>query len=200
MSVNDEAVIWAAYIDGDEQSFRQLYNLYYKGLMNYGHRFTIDDELIESAIQDLFVRLWQKRAGMKPVSNVKNYLYVSFRHTLVRALSKAEVFQSISPNEEDYTFNIVFDPETILINRERMVHLQERLSTALGKMNPRQREVIYLKYYENLTYEEIATIMGISVKGTYKLMYRAIDTLREHLGQFLFTVLYLIVTSMSRPQ
>lgn len=198
MSLQEEVVIWDAFRTGSEDAFRQLYDRHYKGLVNYGHRFTPDQPLVESAIQDLFVNLWQKRHEFQSVTSVKNYLYISFRRVLMRILAKENVFVSLSENEENYPFDFSFSPESNLISKERMAELQKKLTIALSNMTAYQREVIYLKYYENLSYDEIAAILGITTKGTYKLVYRAIDALKEQLGNFTLLVLYFVLMNGSR--
>ncbi|MNY66103.1 RNA polymerase sigma factor [compost metagenome] len=72
-----------------------------------------------------------------------------------------------------------------------MTGLRKKIGQALQKLTDRQREVIYLRYYEEFSYPEIAEIMGLTLKGTYKLMGRAIETLRsqESIGNI---ILFLI--------
>lgn len=195
MTEKRETVIWDAFKEGSETAFRQLYDHYYTALVNYGYKFTQDQDLVESAIQDLFLLLWKKRDTIQPVISIKNYLFVSFRRSLARSLSRAKIHIPLTDTDAEYHFEFAFDPESDLISRERLLELQQKLRSALDKMNARQREVIYLKYYENLSYDEIAVIMGISVKGTYKLVYRAIDTLKDHLGNFMLLALYAIISS-----
>ncbi|BAV05385.1 RNA polymerase sigma factor, sigma-70 family [Filimonas lacunae] len=197
-SDTEEILLWNAYREGDADAFRQLYDIYYPGLINYGHRFTGDAQYVEHAVQDLFVKLWQNRDRIDAAISVKNYLYVSFRRVLLRQLQSAKVFVPLKDGEDDYHFSFTLSPESDLISKERMLQLQQQLHKALQNMNARQREVIYLKYYENLSYDEIADIMGITVKGTYKLMYRAIDTLKEQMGNFMLLVLYLLVSQPLR--
>ncbi|MNR65987.1 RNA polymerase sigma factor [compost metagenome] len=60
-------------------------------------------------------------------------------------------------------------------------------------MTARQREIIHLRFFEELPYTDIAEIMGLSTKDTYKLYYRALDSLKKHFGRFgLLVLLYLL--------
>ncbi|GEP88528.1 DNA-directed RNA polymerase sigma-70 factor [Chitinophaga terrae (ex Kim and Jung 2007)] len=181
--MQDERDIWDAFRSGDESSLQVIFDKYYFPLFNYGHRFSADNHLIEDALQELFVKLWKNRDSIKETGSVKNYLYKSFRRVLLRLLDA---------RQRKYTFS-VFDewPELeqelaydhTIISRERLENIRRNLKAALEKMTPRQREIIHLRYYEEMEYDEIAALMQLSVSSTYKLLYKAIDTLRQYLSK-----------------
>lgn len=181
--MQDERDIWDAFRSGDESSLQAIFDKYYAPLFNYGHRFTADDHLIEDALQELFVKLWKNRESIRETGSVKNYLYKAFRRVLLRMLEA---------QQRKYTFSVPDDwpelPQELayehtMISRERLEKISRDLATALGKMTPRQREIIHLRYYEEMEYEEIAVLMQLSVSSTYKLVYKAIDTLRQYLSK-----------------
>ncbi|NLR67615.1 sigma-70 family RNA polymerase sigma factor [Chitinophaga varians] len=181
--MQDERDIWDAFRSGDESSLQAVFDKYYAPLFNYGHRFTADDHLIEDALQELFVKLWKNRESIRETGSVKNYLYKAFRRVLLRMLEA---------QQRKYTFSVPDDwpelPQELayehtMISRERLEKISRDLATALGKMTPRQREIIHLRYYEEMEYEEIAVLMQLSVSSTYKLVYKAIDTLRQYLSK-----------------
>lgn len=181
--MQDERDIWDAFRSGDESSLQVIFDKYYFPLFNYGHRFSADNHLIEDALQELFVKLWKNRDSIKETGSVKNYLYKSFRRVLLRLLDA---------RQRKYTFS-VFDewPELeqelaydhTIISHERLENIRRNLKAALEKMTPRQREIIHLRYYEEMEYDEIAALMQLSVSSTYKLLYKAIDTLRQYLSK-----------------
>lgn len=181
--MQDDKDIWEAFRSGDESSLQRIFDKYYTPLFNYGHKFSADDHLIEDALQNLFVKLWKNRDGIKDTGSVKNYLYKSFRRVLLRML---EVQQ------REYSFSVLdgwtwpgqeLGYDQTLISRERLETIRNNLVAALEKMTPRQREIIHLRYYEEMEYEEIAALMQLSVSSTYKLLYKAIDTLRQYLSK-----------------
>ncbi|MGN7824136.1 RNA polymerase sigma factor [Chitinophaga sp. 22536] len=181
--MQDERDIWDAFRSGDESSLQAVFDKYYAPLFNYGHRFSADDHLIEDALQELFVKLWKNRESIRETGSVKNYLYKAFRRVLLRMLEA---------QQRKYTFSVPDDwpelPQELayehtMISRERLEKISRDLATALGKMTPRQREIIHLRYYEEMEYEEIAVLMQLSVSSTYKLVYKAIDTLRQYLSK-----------------
>jgi len=189
---NNETQHWNGFKDGDPASFEYLYKTYSAGLYNYGSKFTKDKDLIKECIQDLFVGLWTNRNSVGNPDHVKNYLYKSFRHAIFKKtfhLSKNETYEET----ENYSFQVVLNVEETLINNERQLQVSEQLQNALAKLTARQREAIFLKFYEQLSYEEIAEVMGITVKAGYKIMARSLDYLRNNLSKDDLLLLYLIL-------
>lgn len=173
--------IWSSYRNGDEQSFRQLYDLYYAGLFKYGFRFTKDQHIIEESIQDLFIKLWQNRSTVGPAPSVKFYLYKAFRRVLVRKLEYLPETVSYTGEDDKLQFDFEIGQDEVLMKKERMLELKRQLEAAMAGMTDRQREAIYLKFYEDLSYDEISEVLSITPKATYKLVYRALDHLRDNL-------------------
>jgi RNA polymerase sigma factor (sigma-70 family) len=181
--MREDKVIWDAFRFGDESSLKLIFEEFYTPLFNYGHKFSMDDHLIEDTLQDLFVKLWKNRDNIKETGSVKNYLYKSFRRVLLRRLDAEQRKYSFSALEEGLDRIQELGYDQVLISRERLEKISKNLSVALEKMSPRQREIIHLRYYEEMEYEEIAVLMQLSVSSTYKLVYKAIDTLRNHLSK-----------------
>lgn len=184
-----ETDIWSSYRNGNEASFRKLYDHYYAGLLGYGSRFTLDHQVIEESIQDLFIKLWRNRASIGPTPSVKFYLYKSFRRVLTRKLRYLPETVAFPEQEDKLFFNFEIGQDEVLMKKEQMAELKQQLEVAIATMTDRQREVIYLKYYEDLSYDEISDVLSITPKATYKLVYRALDHLREHMVMLTFLLL-----------
>ncbi len=191
MTTEQEA--WDEFRYGDEGALKFIFNTYYHLLFNYGHKFTPDDHIIEDVIQDLFVKLWADRSSIGQTASVKNYIYKAFRRRLIRKLDYAPKIMAFPAAEDKIQFDIELGHDHRMISSERTKRIQQNLALALEKMTPRQREIIHLRYFEELEFEEIADIMQLSAKATYKLLYRAIDALKKHLPKFDYLViLYLL--------
>lgn len=175
-----EKTIWDTFRYGDELSFRKLFEEYYGPLFNYGHKFTTDSFVIEEALQDLFVKLWNNKNNIRETGSVKNYLYKAFRRVLLRKLDyspRLHLFSNANA-ADNAPFNIQLGHDDAMIRDENHQETRQKLETALSKLSPRQREIIHLRYFEELDYEEIAVIMQLSISSAYKLLYRAIDALK----------------------
>ncbi|SEO06160.1 RNA polymerase sigma factor, sigma-70 family [Mucilaginibacter gossypiicola] len=195
----NEVYLWSEYLKGDENSFKHIYELYSSPLLRYGFKFTQDEDLIAEAVQDLFVKLWKNRKTIGETPSVKNYLYKSFRRVLIEKLQFSARTIAFPITDEIIQFNFELGHDHVLIRKERLSQLQASLEKALSQMSDKQREVIYLKYYEDMSYEEIAEMMDITTKGAYKLLYRALDSLRENLGGFTMLLLILVFQKLKMP-
>ena len=185
---------WLLLKDGDAQALETLYRLYSNALYNYGSKFTGDKDQIKECIQELFVTLWTRRNTIGSPANIKNYLFKSFRLTLFKKaalISKNQEYQ----DTEHYPFSVTLSIEDDLIRQEQTKAQKQRLETAIHQLTDRQREAVFLKFYENLSYDEIAEVMGISVKATYKIMARSLSFLRDNLSKddllLLISIFYL---------
>ncbi|MGB3103867.1 RNA polymerase sigma factor [Sphingobacterium siyangense] len=179
---------------GHEPSFKILFERYNQLLFNYGFKFTQDEAIIEDSIQELFVKLWCNRENLSTDVAVKNYLYKAFRRTLVKKVEQSLRRTEVTNSSVDYLpFTIELPHDLTIIRQERATKVRDRLDQALQQMTARQREIIHLRFFEELPYTDIAEIMGLSTKDTYKLYYRALDSLKKHFGRFgLLVLLYLL--------
>jgi RNA polymerase sigma factor (sigma-70 family) len=114
---------------------------------------------------------------------------------LVKALQASKPSWLRSREE---AFAIDLSADQVMINAERMYEQQITLHKAVEQLSNRQKEVVFLKFYQNLSYEEIARILGISTKATYKLVARAIIQLRKvykkHMAALLVFIKFFLAT------
>lgn len=165
-----------AFMRGDELAYGQLYERYFPELYNYGVKLCGAPDFAKDCIHDLFIDLWKKRKKHSSVTSIKPYLFKALRNIILKAQNHRPRFQSI---DLAYHFEIEPSLETTMINQQADQAQQQQLHSALETLTQRQREAVFLKFYSQLTYDEIASLLGISNKATYKLMARAIDILRQ---------------------
>jgi RNA polymerase sigma factor (sigma-70 family) len=170
---------WENIEVGDINAYSQVFIFYYKKLYNYGRKFTEDTSMIEDAIEDVFSMIWKDRQKLSAISSHKSYLFSSFRNNIFKKLKLKRKTLLYSVYEEE---EVEFSVESIIITRETDSTLKIRIEKAISNLTTRQREAIFLRFYEGLSYQEISVIMKISVKGTYKLLARALTDLKEVLG------------------
>jgi RNA polymerase sigma factor (sigma-70 family) len=171
-------LLWKSFKSGDWEAYTSLYHTYYRSLNNYGHKFTRDLSLIEDAIHDLFVTLWTNRDNLGNPISVKNYLYKALRNILFRKIKAESKFFDLQ-DDNSIPFEISYDQQLVL--NEEEIKLQQTIKDVLRKLPARQQEIIYLRFYDGLSYEEIAEVMCIHVSSTYKLLYKALENLQQSL-------------------
>jgi RNA polymerase sigma factor (sigma-70 family) len=187
--------LWSAFKTGDWDAYTSLYHAYFRLHNYYGYKFTRDVNLIEDAIHDLFVNLWANRENLGNPLSVRNYLYKSVRNTLFRKIRNQSRFADLTESDEHVPFEVSFDHQMILNEEQKKV--QDTLQSVLSQLPPRQREIVYLRFYDGLSYEEIADIMGINVSSTYKLLYKALENLQQALGAISVVALDMLLRFLS---
>jgi RNA polymerase sigma factor (sigma-70 family) len=181
MGSESEVVLWASLKQGEWEAYTELYNIYFLPLSNYGHKFTRDRTLIEDATHDLFVRLWSSRQQLGDPVSVKNYLFKAMRNIILRKMKVRDRMTDLEGQQYPVYFPIAFTQNPAPADLESR-ELRARLQTYINGLPPRQQEIVYLRFYEGLSYEEIADIMSISINSTYKLLYKALHNLHAALG------------------
>ena len=164
---------WNDIKQGNIAAYSETYVFYYKKLYNYGKKFTDNTALIEDAIQAIFIKLWRDRHKLDSVYAPNSYIFYSFRNYIFKEKQRLQKKGMLMQEEE-------FAVDHFILCKEATHALNKRLQHALSKLTSRQREAIFLRFYEALSYEEVAQIMNISVKGTYKLIARSLLNLKSH--------------------
>lgn len=184
--------LWKDFRNGSEAAFARIYETYFKRLYNYGFQFCRDGELIKDCLQNLFIDLRRSRSNLGDVYSLRHYLYAALRRKLIREMGAAR-HQSVHL-PDDYAFQIVIPHEDHLIAGQLSRDQRDMLERALQHLTKRQREVIFLKFYENMSYEEVASVMQLDdVKSARNLVYKALRSLRELIPNPALLVLLLLV-------
>ena len=174
--MGNELKLWSEFQQGNKAAYAELYNAYASLLYSYGMKFTGDVSLVEDSIQDLFCTLWTSRERLSQPPSVKNYLFKSFRNGIYKKIKSSVVFLD---EEQMMNFHFELAVDEKLVQDENLSQVKSQIEIALEKLTARQREIIYYRFYQNLEFDEIADIMGMQVRATYKLTARALETLRN---------------------
>lgn len=170
-----ERDIWAGIEAGDEKAYETMYTYYYRHFYIYGQKITLNLHLVEDSIQEIMITIWNNRATLSSIKFPAAYFYTSFRNLLIHKLKT----QGVIVSDELIVEEISTSSEQSIISKEEKMELDARLKKASGFLTARQNEAIFLRFYEELSYEEVAEVMGITVKATYKIMARALSELKD---------------------
>jgi RNA polymerase sigma factor (sigma-70 family) len=174
-AAQSDSKLWDAYKNGDKEAFSFLFRKYYSPLFLYGSKIMQDQNALEDCIQELFMELWKSRSQVE-VKSVKAYLFKSLKYKIYRQLSQRKI-TSEAFLKEDMVFELSHD--TFMINREDETERAKQLIRAFDKLSNRQKEVIYLKYYLGLSYEEVSEIMEINYQVARNLLYLALRSMKK---------------------
>lgn len=191
-----EYQLWQAFREGNRAAFANIYERYARKLLSYGHKMTSDAQVIEDAIQDLFIELWKSRENLSPTHSIQFYLFRALRNKLSRHRPGISLPDSESAewlNHEDL-FSIPV--ESSLIAEEEESEQANILRQAISKLSQRQQEVIHLRYYQHMTNRQIMELMGINDQSVRNLLHTALLALRQVLAG---GILLLFIRLLSFP-
>ena len=162
----------------DEQALALLMRKNYTDLYNYAARFTPDDALIKDCIQEVFISLWQRRQTVGVILSPKFYFLRAIKNKVLKSLDSAlrKIGNQTLPDE--YDFSHEFSIEKVIIAKQVSEENSSRLKSILALLSKREKEVIYLKYYQYLDNGQIADLMNISRQSVYNLLHDAIRKLK----------------------
>jgi RNA polymerase sigma factor (sigma-70 family) len=172
----EDSRIWGNLKSGDKAALGWIYSRYFDRLYNYGSRMTLDIGLTEDCIQDLFIEFWNNREKLSDVRHIQSYLYKSLRRKIVHRLQ----VNLRQPQYEDLShFEVELSDKTHYLGLQLSIDIRKRLMNLIEALSPKQKEAIFLIYFEGLTYEDAASIMELKIKTVYNLIHLAISKLRE---------------------
>jgi RNA polymerase sigma-70 factor (ECF subfamily) len=180
-----ELILWEKLKRGDIHALGEIYDLYIDILFSYGIQMSKDKSYVMDCIHDLFLDIYKYRAKLASTDNVKYYLIKSLK----RKINKKYNSKIVSIDNEDcfhtnsYTTTKSFEEEIIASEESTMLNL--KLADALISLSKRQRKGLFLRFNEEMPYEEIAQIMNVSIQTSRTIIYRGVKQLRKCMILFL---------------
>ncbi|WP_185958331.1 RNA polymerase sigma factor [Fodinibius sediminis] len=181
--------------NGDRTSFKRLYKKYHKPLYYLSRKYLKNEAIAEDAVQDVFIKLWQKREDLDESASVRSFLFTMLKNHVLNMIrdkkNHKRILKDLTLNEQQ---NPGYNPiENKIIYTEYLDFLKK----ALKKLSPAERKVFQMKSFEGLTNAEIAELNKVSintVKTQYYLSSKFIrNYLRKHadIYSFIFIIFFI---------
>ena len=187
---------WHKFLkDGDIKAFSAFYNAHVNDLYSYGLSLSFSKDICRDAIQDVFCKLFVEKHKLLLINNIKAYLFKVYKNRLIdiyKEFKKTEGAFSLS----EFPFNTEVDAEDIIIDAEETENLKRKVEKLLICLTPRQREAVYLRYMQQMEYDEIASILDMSSESVRKLVHRAMIKLREN--AFTYADVFLLLNILAK--
>ncbi|MET0634640.1 MAG: sigma-70 family RNA polymerase sigma factor [Chitinophagaceae bacterium] len=172
--------IWTSFKEGDRDAFDELFRRYYPLLTSYGSRICNEKEILEDTVHDLFIELWQSRSN-PGIQSVKAYFLKAIKYKLYKHFRKT--VPSSDAREVDEELGFVVSHDQLIEEKESLAELNRMVTDAVNRLPNRQKEIIYLKIYHGLKYEEISEVMNINYQVARNLFSQSVKNLRELMGK-----------------
>jgi len=193
MSTEESKIKWNEFLSGSENAYSWIYRTYIQLLYQFGLRFTSNKELIEDCIQEVFAYIYKNRKQLSSPDNVKVYLFISLKHSLIRALAKESPRDMPDISQEEFPyFSLEPTVEDVVIEQEQLRLQDKRIKEMLSLLTSRQQEIIYYRYIQELSFDEICELMDLNYQSAQNLIQRSLKKLRDNLGTT--SLLFFLVT------
>jgi len=170
--------------------FEELFKSHYKRLHAYACTILNDEDEAEEIVQQMFVKLWEKRERLDEVQAVNAYLYRTIHNDCMNYLKH----EKVKANYRRHTMHTGSEADNTA-SAKRIHELEERLRQALAELPEQCRTIFQLSRFEELKYREIADKLGLSVKTVENQMGKALKLMRIKMADLL-PVLWIILQYM----
>jgi RNA polymerase sigma-70 factor (ECF subfamily) len=175
---------------GDDAAFDYLVEKYRRPLIGFMYRMARNAAVAEELAQEVFLRVYRSRSSYKASAKFTTWLYRIAANLVVNHLrdtkhERAENVTSIDDKDAETGLAIdVPDPaltaEQAILRRERLAAIQRHVQ----ELPERQRLAVIMHKYQDLDYRQIGEVLGLSEPATKSLLFRAYETLRDRLKDF----------------
>lgn len=163
------------------EKFDLFFNDYYTNLCRFALTFVDSEPIAEEIVQEVFIYLWEKRENIEIKSSIRAYLYMATKNAALKYKKAGTIRRK---HEDNYALQKEFTEEQDVFDEKELTEL---LHTAIDKLPEKCKAIFKLKYYEKLSYKEIAEKLNISPKTVDNQVGIAIKKITEILRPYLNT-------------
>ena len=175
-------LILKALREDDEKALSHLFESQYNRLFRSGLKLGATTEIVKESIQAVFKDLWQYRHSLADIQSFEAYLKTALKRRIFKEIKKQEKNRVLDESAfNEHVFSVQSYEETLIEQQTQIIEKQQ-LMLVLAQLTPRQKEVVMLKYFEELTYPEIAERTSLQIDTIYKILHEAIKKLRTILS------------------
>lgn len=176
--IHNEKELLQAIAGGDRKVFKTLYTGYFQDVQRYIFLFEPSRSSLDELTQDVFIRIWEKRAYLAQVETFKSYLFMVTRNVVFNYLRGLKVQQKVKELHEVVERSGAAVEDQLLYKQYYRIALE-----AMEKLPPGRRKVLKMSIDDGLTLDEIATELNISRAGVKKQLYAATAFVRQYLHE-----------------
>ncbi|HWV65373.1 RNA polymerase sigma-70 factor [Chitinophaga sp.] len=174
---NNEKELLRLVAEGDETAYRQLFHLHWNNVYTVALVLTKSVPLAEDMVQDVFLKVWQKRDQFGHVERFEDYLFMMARNHIFTELKKKAKDEHFKQGIIDYFESSGNHADLTLLTKET----QEQINLAIGQLTPQQELVYRLSRDQGLSHEEIAHQLNISRNTVRNHIVQSLKVIRDYL-------------------
>ncbi len=175
----DLIIVLKQIANGDEQAVRVFYRNYYNNFIKFGRLITDDLYHVEDAIQNLLIWIIENPIKVETLNRPDVYIYRSLRNNLLHGLQQSRRTSSVEIEDVFSEILITASVETQWIEEENIAIQNKHLRYEIAQLPDYLQQTLYLRYFSNMEYDDIASIMDVKSTVARIYIHRAIERLRK---------------------
>jgi len=174
--------LWIRFKGGDDNALSALYSLYVNQLYSYGLKISRDEPIVKDCVQEVFLNLVDKRKVLLISEKTHLYLFKSLRNKIIEEarshMRKKKIEESLVGDNLNSQW---LNAEELIVSSEEENFQKKIITSAMEGLSEHEREAIFLKYSEDLSYDDIAIVLDIDIASVRTLMYRTLKKIKENI-------------------
>lgn len=189
MDINEDQNLLLLIKSGDEKAFEILYNKYSRMLYAISYYYIKDTELAEDILQDIFLTFWEQRQTIEIHTSLSNYLYTMTKNRVLHTI-KVKNKEVLEAYELEWQIQFLQDDA---LNREKRELKSEMLYRAIAELPKQKKDICLLKLRNDLTNQQIAEQLGISISSVKSHYFASLRFLRYYLRRVAYLLVFLFL-------
>ena len=169
----EDPILLFSFLKGDNNAFSSIYNKYVDELFAYGMGLGFERETLKDAIQDTFFKFYTNKKQLKSVTHLKYYLFRMLKNRLF------DIYKSSNKENIIDVTDLPFLIEPSVLDELIANEDKATIENLLKILTDRQKEAVYLRFIQELEYEEVANLLDMTAPAVRKLISRAIKRMRD---------------------
>lgn len=170
--MEEDKKLYRRFLDGDNESFELIINKYMEKIIYFIYKFVKRMDVAEDLAQDVFVYILMNKEKYDFKYSLKTYLYIIAKSKSLNYIKRENKLTYLQDNEYLFTEQEI---EEVIFDKER----SQKLKTAIEHLPEPQNQIIYLADIEELSYQEISSILGVSLSQVKTFIHRGRKKLKE---------------------
>lgn len=178
-NTEDDIFIWNEFLAGNDRAYEFIYRKYAQTLFTYGLTLTPHEDLVKDCIHDVFMHIHENRKNLGTTNNIRRYLTSALKNAILMAFRKQNSYNRFKKSIDE---NDLTDGDTVIdkiISSEEEIAQKAVVDNIWSIITTRQKEIVYYRYVEGLSLNEIAEQQNMDYQSVANIIYRAIKKIKQ---------------------
>ncbi len=171
-----------------KEEFESIFRDYYNELCSFAFKYLKDPQDAEEIVQEMFVKLWEKKDNISISSSIRSYLYNSVKNNCLNKIKHIQIREKYKEHNEE----LIKNTDNSIDQQLEATELDEKITISIEMLPKARKKIFIMCRYDGLKYREIAKKLDISIKTVENQMGKALKFLRSELIDYI-TIIFILL-------